>query len=78
MLRGMMYGSHRKPWELLWLIGMVIYVALMAEAFMNMFCHGANVIVGAKVIVSLFGTIPVIGEDLQVWIKAIRDCWRDP
>ena len=70
MLRGMMYGSYRKPRELLWLIGMVIYVALMAEAFMGyVLPWGQMSLWGAKVIVSLFGTIPVIGEDLQVWIQ---------
>jgi len=70
MLRGMMYGSYRKPRELLWLIGMVIYVALMAEAFMGyVLPWGQMSLWGAKVIVSLFGTIPIIGEDLQVWIQ---------
>ena len=70
MLRGMMYGSYRKPRELLWLIGMVIYVALMAEAFMGyVLPWGQMSLWGAKVIVSLFGTIPVIGQDLQVWIQ---------
>lgn len=70
MLRGMMYGSYRKPRELLWLIGMVIYVALMAEAFMGyVLPWGQMSLWGAKVIVSLFGTIPIIGEDLQIWIQ---------
>ena len=70
MLRGMMYGSYRKPRELLWLIGMVIYVVLMAEAFMGyVLPWGQMSLWGAKVIVSLFGTIPYVGEALQVWIQ---------
>ena len=70
MLRGIMYGSYRKPRELLWIIGMFIYVALMAEAFMGyVLPWGQMSLWGAKVIVSLFGTIPVIGPDLQVWIQ---------
>ena len=61
MLRGMMYGSYRKPRELLWLIGMVIYVALMAEAFMGyVLPWGQMSLWGAKVIVSLFGTLPYV------------------
>lgn len=70
MLRGMMYGSYRKPRELLWLIGMVIYVALMAEAFMGyVLPWGQMSLWGAKVIVSLFGTLPYVGEALQTWIQ---------
>jgi ubiquinol-cytochrome c reductase cytochrome b subunit len=70
MLRGMMYGSYQKPRELLWLIGMVIYVVLMAEAFMGyVLPWGQMSLWGAKVIISLFGTIPIIGGDLQTWIQ---------
>ena len=70
MLRGIMYGSYQKPRELLWLIGMVIYVVLMAEAFMGyVLPWGQMSLWGAKVIVSLFGTIPIIGADLQTWIQ---------
>src|SRR5210317_1347649 len=70
MFRGMMYGSYRKPRELVWLFGMTIYLALMAEAFMGyLLPWGQMSYWGAQVIVSLFGAIPVIGEDLQQWIR---------
>lgn len=69
MFRGIMYGSHQKPRELLWIIGMLIYVVLMAEAFMGyVLPWGQMSYWGAQVIISLFGTIPVIGPDLVVWI----------
>jgi ubiquinol-cytochrome c reductase cytochrome b subunit len=70
MFRGMMYGSYRKPRELVWLFGMTIYLALMAEAFMGyLLPWGQMSYWGAQVIVSLFGAIPVIGPDLQQWIR---------
>ena len=70
MFRGMMYGSYQKPRELVWLFGMTIYLALMAEAFMGyLLPWGQMSYGGAQVIVSLFGAIPVIGEDLQQWIR---------
>ncbi|WP_102797203.1 cytochrome b [Bowmanella denitrificans] len=70
MFRGMIYGSYQKPRELLWLFGMFIYLALMAEAFMGyVLPWGQMSYWGAQVIVSLFGAIPVIGEDLTVWIQ---------
>ncbi|GGO68931.1 cytochrome b [Bowmanella pacifica] len=70
MFRGMLYGSYQKPRELLWLFGMFIYLALMAEAFMGyVLPWGQMSYWGAQVIVSLFGAIPVIGEDLTVWIQ---------
>jgi ubiquinol-cytochrome c reductase cytochrome b subunit len=70
MFRGMMYGSYQKPRELVWLFGMTIYLALMAEAFMGyLLPWGQMSYWGAQVIVSLFGAIPVIGEDLQQWIR---------
>jgi ubiquinol-cytochrome c reductase cytochrome b subunit len=70
MLRGMMYGSYRKPRELLWLIGMAIYLALMAEAFFGyLLPWGQMSYWGAQVIVNLFSAVPVIGPDLGVWIR---------
>jgi ubiquinol-cytochrome c reductase cytochrome b subunit len=70
MLRALMYGSYKKPRELIWLIGMVIYVALMAEAFMGyLLPWGQMSYWGAQVIISLFGAIPFVGEDLALWIR---------
>jgi len=70
MFRGLMYGSYKQPRELLWLIGMVIYLALMAEAFMGyLLPWGQMSYWGAQVIVSLFGAIPFVGEDLTLWIR---------
>ncbi len=69
MFRGIMYGSYKKPRELVWLLGMLIYLALMAEAFMGYVLPWGNMSFwGAKVIISLFGTIPVIGNGLVEWI----------
>ena len=69
MFRGIMYGSYKKPRELVWLLGMLIFLVLMAEAFMGYVLPWGNMSFwGAKVIVSLFGTIPVIGSTLVEWI----------
>ena len=69
MFRGLLYGSYHKPRELVWLLGMMIFLVLMAEAFMGYVLPWGNMSFwGAKVIVSLFGTIPVIGKDLVEWI----------
>ena len=69
MFRGLMYGSYQKPRELVWLLGMVIYLVLMAEAFMGyVLPWGQMSYWGAKVIISLFGAIPVIGTGLTEWI----------
>jgi ubiquinol-cytochrome c reductase cytochrome b subunit len=69
MFRGLMYGSFKKPRELVWLLGMVIYLVLMAEAFMGyVLPWGQMSFWGAKVIISLFGAIPVIGNGLTEWI----------
>ncbi|KAF1709281.1 cytochrome b [Pseudoxanthomonas kalamensis DSM 18571] len=69
MFRGMMYGSYQKPRELVWILGMLIYLALMAEAFMGyVLPWGQMSFWGAKVIISLFGAIPVIGNGLTEWI----------
>jgi ubiquinol-cytochrome c reductase cytochrome b subunit len=70
MFRALFYGSFKKPRELLWLFGMVIFVLLMAEAFMGyLLPWGQMSYWGAQVIISLFGAIPVIGEDLATWIR---------
>ena len=70
MFRAIFYGSFKKPRELLWLFGMVIFVLLMAEAFMGyLLPWGQMSYWGAQVIISLFGAVPVIGEDLATWIR---------
>lgn len=70
MFRGLLYGSYREPRELLWLIGMVLYVALMAEAFMGYLLPWGNMSYwGAQVIISLFSAIPWVGEGLAEWIR---------
>ncbi|TLY59337.1 MAG: cytochrome b [Gammaproteobacteria bacterium] len=70
MFRALLYGSYRAPRELLWLIGMLVYLALMAEAFMGYVLPWGNMSFwGAQVIVNLFGTIPGIGRPLVEWIR---------
>ena len=70
MYRALLYGSYRAPRELLWLIGMLVYFALMAEAFRGYVLPWGNMSFwGAQVIVNLFGTIPVIGPGLVEWIR---------
>jgi ubiquinol-cytochrome c reductase cytochrome b subunit len=70
MFRGLMYGSYQKPRELIWLFGMFIFLALMAEAFMGyLLPWGQMSYWGAQVIISLFGAIPVVGDELTLWIR---------
>jgi ubiquinol-cytochrome c reductase cytochrome b subunit len=70
MFRALLYGSYRKPRELLWLFGVVIFLLLMAEAFMGyLLPWGQMSYWGAQVIISLFGAIPYIGNDLALWIR---------
>jgi ubiquinol-cytochrome c reductase cytochrome b subunit len=70
MFRGILYGSYQKPRELVWIFGCVIYVALMAEGFLGyVLPWGQMSYWGAQVIVSLFGAIPVVGEDIVQWIR---------
>jgi ubiquinol-cytochrome c reductase cytochrome b subunit len=70
MFRAMLYGSHRKPRELVWIIGVIIFVALMAEAFMGYLLPWGNMSYwGAQVIISLFDAIPYIGPILSEWIR---------
>ena len=70
MFRGLMYGSFKNPRELIWLFGMMIYVALMAEAFMGYLLPWGNMSYwGAQVIINLFNTIPFVGEAISEWIR---------
>lgn len=70
MYRGLMYGSYRKPRELIWIFGCLIYLVLMAEAFCGyVLPWGQMSYWGAQVIISLFGAIPVIGPDLVIWVQ---------
>ncbi len=69
MARGLMYGSYRRPRELVWLLGVLLYFVVAAEAFMGyVLPWGQMSFWGAKVIISLFGAIPVIGNGLTEWI----------
>ena len=69
MYRALLYGSYKGPRELIWILGMLLYIALMAEAFMGyVLPWGQMSFWGAQVIISLFGSVPVIGPDLLVWI----------
>lgn len=69
MFRAFLYGSYKAPRELLWLVGMAIFLALMAEAFMGyLLPWGQMSFWGAQVITSLFGALPWIGPKLQIWI----------
>jgi ubiquinol-cytochrome c reductase cytochrome b subunit len=70
MFRGLMYGSYRKPRELIWIFGMLIYLCLMAEAFFGyLLPWGQMSYWGAQVIVNLFAAVPLVGPDLAVWIR---------
>lgn len=70
MFRGLLYGSYRKPRELVWLFGALIFLCLMAEAFMGyVLPWGQTSLWGAKVIISLFSAIPVIGDPLVTFIQ---------
>jgi len=70
MFRGMLYGSYRKPRELIWIFGMIIFLCLMAEAFFGyLLPWGQMSYWGAQVIVNLFSAIPFIGPDLSLWLR---------
>jgi ubiquinol-cytochrome c reductase cytochrome b subunit len=70
MFRGLIYGSYRKPRELIWIFGCAIFLALMAEAFMGyLLPWGQMSYWGAQVIVNLFAAIPFIGPDLALLIR---------
>ncbi len=70
MFRGLLYGSYKKPRELVWMIGVGIFLLLMAEAFMGyLLPWGQMSYWGAQVIISLFGAVPFIGPELALWIR---------
>ena len=70
MFRALLYGSYEKPRELLWLSGMALYLLLMGEAFFGyLLPWGQMSYWGAQVIISLFGALPIIGDDLSLWIR---------
>jgi len=70
MFRGLLYGSFRKPRELVWIFGMIIFVLLMAEGFMGYLLPWGNMSFwGAQVIINLFSAVPYFGEELTVWIR---------
>jgi ubiquinol-cytochrome c reductase cytochrome b subunit len=70
MFRALLYGSYRKPRELLWIIGVIIYLAMMATAFFGyLLPWGQMSYWGAQVIVNLFAAVPGIGEDLSIWVR---------
>jgi len=70
MFRGLMYGSYKSPRELVWILGVFIYLVLMAEAFLGyVLPWGQMSYWGAQVIISLFGAIPVVGDSLVEWIR---------
>lgn len=70
MFRGLIYGSFRKPRELVWIFGMIIFILLMAEGFMGYLLPWGNMSYwGAQVIINLFSAVPYVGEDLAVWIR---------
>ena len=70
MFRGLIYGSYRQPRELIWIFGVIIYLVLMGEAFMGyLLPWGQMSYWGAQVIINLFAAIPLIGEDLSIWIR---------
>lgn len=70
MFRGLLYGSYKKPRELVWIFGMTIYLVLMAEGFMGyVLPWGQMSYWGAQVIVSIAGAIPVVGDELVQWVR---------
>ena len=69
MMRALLYGSYKGPRELIWILGMVLYILLLAEAFMGyVLPWGQMSFWGAQVIISLFGSVPIVGPDLLIWI----------
>lgn len=70
MFRALLYGSYQKPRELIWVFGMVIYLCLMAEAFMGyLLPWGQMSYWGAQVIINLFNTIPFVGPAITEWVR---------
>jgi len=70
MFRAQLYGSYKKPRELVWIFGVLLYLCLMAEAFLGyLLPWGQMSYWGAQVIVNLFSSVPFIGPDLSIWIR---------
>lgn len=70
MFRGLLYGSYQKPRELVWLLGMLLFILLLAEAFFGyLLPWGQMSYWGAEVITSLFGAIPYVGKSFVVWLR---------
>lgn len=70
MFRGLLYGSYQNPRELVWLIGVVLFILLMAEAFFGyLLPWGQMSYWGAQVITSLFGAIPYFGDTIITWLR---------
>jgi len=70
MFRGLLYGSYREPRELVWLVAVLIYLCMMAEAFFGyLLPWGQTSYWGAQVIINLFGAVPIVGEELATWIR---------
>jgi ubiquinol-cytochrome c reductase cytochrome b subunit len=69
IFRGLYYGSYKAPREMVWLLGLVIFLLMMATAFMGyVLPWGQMSFWGAKVITGLFGAIPLVGETIQTWL----------
>ena len=69
IFRGLFYGSYKEPREITWILGMLIYVAMMATVFLGyVLPWGQMSFWGATVITSLFGAIPIVGEPFQIWL----------
>ena len=70
MFRGLAYGSYQKPRELIWILGMLIYLCLMAEGFFGYLLPWGNMSYWAgQVILSLAGAVPLVGDDLSIWVR---------
>jgi ubiquinol-cytochrome c reductase cytochrome b subunit len=70
MFRALLYGSYQKPRELVWIIGVLLFLLLMAEAFFGyLLPWGQMSYWGAQVITSLFGAIPFVGETVATWLR---------
>ena len=70
IFRGLMYGSYKKPRELVWTVGTIIYLVLVAEAFTGYVLPWGNMSYwGAQVIVSLFGDLPLVGDTIANWVR---------
>jgi ubiquinol-cytochrome c reductase cytochrome b subunit len=69
IFRGLYYGSYKAPREMVWLLGLVIFLLMMATSFMGyVLPWGQMSFWGAKVITGLFGAIPLVGEPIQIWL----------